>query len=170
MRVVPLNTLQAPAAAQPRPAPPISQQTSAKQADIIRQLPSSAKKTTPHGSKKGSASGKPRDTGDDHVAQQGSEARDSLPEDAARASKRQRLGVIPEGQGRALELPGDALPLPLDPPEPLKRPSAHAVRWSQNQLDTHLQTVLRVVKVSVVVTSCCRLHSMVHSCKQEEDT
>ena len=69
------------------------------------------------------------------------------PQDGSRAPKRARLAASPEGQGRALELPGDALPLPLHPPEPLKHPSAHAVRWSQNQLDMHLQTILMVLKV-----------------------
>ena len=121
------------------------------------QLPSAAKKKSQHGSKKGSNPGSPRDMCDDHDAQQTFEAQDSVPENAGRLSKRQRLTTSLEGQGRALELPGDALPLPLDPPEPLKCPSAHAVRWSQNQLDTHLQTVLRVTEVSRVMIFWCLL-------------
>ena len=97
-----------------------------------------------------------------------------MPQHGSRAPKRARSAASPEGQGRASELPGDALPLPLHPPEPLKHPCAHAVRWSQNQLDMHLQTVLMVLKVRclmicyclVLQTSLNMCQAMIFSCAQ----
>lgn len=150
------DTLQVPAMAQPHSASPAPQQTSAKQAHRLQkaQPPSSAKKPR-HGETQGLDPVSPKNMGDHQDVPQSCQAQASALEDGSQPSKRQRLGASPEGQGRPVELPGDALPLPLDPPELLKRPSAHAVRWSQNQLDTHLQTVLTVVKVSCVMPVWC---------------
>ena len=71
----------------------------------------------------------------------------TLQPEAAKPVGRASIGGS-KGQSRASELPGDALPLPLEPPEPMSVPSSNNVRWSRNQLDMHLQTVLSGLKVT----------------------
>ncbi|KAK9867052.1 hypothetical protein WJX84_008430 [Apatococcus fuscideae] len=57
------------------------------------------------------------------------------------AASRKSMGGS-HGQGRPIELPADALPLPMEHPESMIHPSCQGVRWTQSQLDTQLKTIM----------------------------